>query len=697
MTTRSILFVIGLLLCLTACEEAVRTGDGGIDPNDPSAGKSCLGGVDKSIDFDTAAPLELGKTLEGYICPRGDRDFYKLAVPAGTDLTRIKLQHTNKATRVDLRYLVYAGKNNKQPVDPPKAPQEKNNFNAVHCTGSGEYYLVVQDSGNTHYDGKNAYALTVSADADPDSNEPNDTPEQATKVTGNVQGYISCSGDKDYFEVEVSAGQLLEVKLKPEKPTLVDMQYVIYDSANNKVGEAAIPDATRPDAKLEVVHHLPGAGKYYIEVSDSNGTESDSTTSYSLSYGTKPEPDPNEGNDRNDTPATATVLGSGAGVNKTIKGQLASKADLDVFVVKGLDNISESNPAVMEVRLKFAGGQVPLDPSFRMLYPHKGTSCTKDACCGVLNSDSGGCNDVLDCIRETYSCISKGDNFCNDAECSPNATQSCAVERACAGASLCLPEKLCAAEHTFRYAKDRTQESMVLTSQLLTHAGPWYVVVSDHGSDEYEPGRTYELQVRVQMDPDLKEGRTEPDNELWPDQCLLAKYPNIEDWDMHCDQAKKRIRKINWDQWYTGYLSYEGDLDFFELPNPGSGDYTLTLDFQTGGNCPTTGPRRWCEDASKNKDKVGLEFFYTLRKGTKGWASVNRVLKPGESGSYGQYGSGGDRKCMYAARYSGKYWLTVEDWNKNNWSWSCYYRFRLRKSSGCNSPCTIKYDKCSLP
>ena len=61
--------------------------------------------VDGSVDSDSASPcpwdeddtpqtagaLTLGGAVEGYICPKGDQDWYKLTIPAGVDLVTVNL------------------------------------------------------------------------------------------------------------------------------------------------------------------------------------------------------------------------------------------------------------------------------------------------------------------------------------------------------------------------------------------------------------------------------------------------------------------------------------------------------------------------------------------------------------------------------------------------------------------------------
>lgn len=676
--------LIAALALVYGCSDTVSHNDGSEDM--PPVGK-CQ--IDKNIDFDTSSELAADTQIEGYICPKTDRDYYKVTVPAGGKLLKLSLAYVTTAPKLNMTYTIFDSSTPPKPVE-TAAPGIFNKFDAVHCVAPGTYYLMLQDGGDDAYDIKNTYTLKYTTASDKDTNEPNDDAAQATALSGSATGYISCQGDKDYFKVNVGADQLFKIALQPAKATPVDLKYSVYDSTNTLVGTDAIPDGSKADAKLEVLQAVPKAGAYTIVIEDKDGDEADADTSYTLTVSTAPEQDPQDKGTRNDTPATATVVGASGG---TFTGQIGSKGDVDWFVINGLSGATVNNPGVMEVILSTPAGQQALDPSFSIIYSDSGSACTKDTCCTVLAKTA--CQDDVDCFRKTYTCINKGDNFCLDKDCSPNATVGCPTEKACAGATSCLPNKFCGAEHAFRVGRNKTTASTVLTSQLLIHPGPWYVRVSDQQDDEYEHGRNYTVSIKVQMDPD---GAKELDTELFADRCWLVANISEEtrtewEWKRHVVQAKTKIaaKQIALDQWVQGYLSYEGDIDFYGLPNPCPGaDCTLSIDYQPGPGCPSSGaPLRHCQDANKLKNAMGLEFLYTIRRTddeAEGWTGFS--AKAGESGVWGADGS--PPLCVYSYKNHGSspYYITVEDMGQNFWSWSCYYRFRIRKvADGCASPC----------
>jgi len=258
-----------------------------------------------------------------------------------------------------------------------------------------------------------------------------------------------------------------------------------------------------------------------------------------------------------------------------------------------------------------------------------------------------------------------------------------------------MPNKFCGAEHAWRFATNKTTASTVLTSQLLIHPGPWYVRVSNRGDNKYEYGRNYTLSIKVQMDPD---GAKELDNELFADRCWLVtnvKEDDRTEWEFtkHVTQAKTKIasKTIALNTWVQGYLSYEGDIDFYQLPNPcPSADCTLSIDYQPGLGCPSTGaPLRYCQDPGEVKNAMGLEFLYAIRRTTSD-ASMWTGFKAA-AGANGTWGADGNPPlCVYSYKNHGTspYYITVEDVGNNFWSWGCYYNFRIRKvADGCAAPC----------
>jgi hypothetical protein len=660
---------------LASCGDDVRKNDGGTEEGGTA---SCPGGIDKSVDTQTAVALEAGKEVQGHVCPVKDQDFYKVAVPAGARLLHLKLQSTVQVTNVQLTYLILDSKGTTAGTAPPWTAAGIRSFDDYHCLAPGTYFVLVKDEGDDGKDGNNPYKLSYGAQADTDANEPNDD-AKAAKDPGKP-GAIACKGDRDFYKASVGADQLLEVKLTSDKASKVDLRYTIYDAENQKVAEDGIPDGSKAPAALTTIHALPKPGAYTIAVEDGGGDDSDPTMSYTLAVATKPEPDAGDKGTRNDRPATATKLDWGAcqgGCTKS--GQIASKADVDYYRIDGMPaGISPDNPAVIEVSVVFDGGSSKVDPQVGLIYPDAASPCAKDNCCRVLKKS---CLSDLDCSNATYSCIQKEDLFCSDAECAPGAGTGCVTERACAGAVACLPEKQCGAEQVTRFDDNGEKDgAAVRTAQPLLHPGPWYIRVSDFKNDDYDYGKGYTLTVKVRMDPD---GTKELNSAYIP--ILLP--TSIKTGELHAKVAKAKAGKITLGQAVSGYISYEGDQDWYVLDHPCPGnDCNLAVSFKASGSCPS------------GANGGGLELVYTLHKDDgEGWFAFPQAPTAGQSGSYGYPG-----QCLYAfAKHKGDpaYYFSVSDYKHNSWSWDCQYQFTVTKTDGCNAPCVRKgqYNECSTP
>jgi hypothetical protein len=660
-----------LAIGLVNCSDDSSNPNGEIDAG--GGGGTCAEGVDKSVDWASAVALPAGQDTQGTVCPAKDKDFFKVTVPDGMRLLHIKLQYSVALTNVDLTYMIArvpTGQAKEEIVAkaPPWTGSGIRIYDDFYCLDPGAYYIVVYDDGDDEKDGSNRYTLSYTVDKDNDANEPgNDTMGPSAPAPGT--GSISCNGDVDFFKVAVGADQLLEVTLSTAAATKVDMKYTIYDEAKTKVGDASNHDGSKGPTALTAIHAVPKAGTYYIAVEDEGSDDSDPKTTYTLAAATKAEEDPGDKGTRNDRPATATVLDysscQGAGCTRT--GQIASKADMDYFRLEGLPGgLSPDNLAVIDVTVDFSGSS-KVDPQVSLIYPHAGTSCTKDSCCRVLNQ---ACTSYLDCVRETYSCIKKEDIFCSDTDCAPKATTSCVTEQACAGAVVCLPGGVCGAEQVTRYDDKGEDGAVIRTAQPLIHPGPWFIRVNDFQSDDYEYGKTYTLTVKVRMDPD---NPRELNSEYFP--LLVQSGTGTTEYHVKAAKAKGDAVRIKPGDTISGFISYEGDQDWylFDHPCPGK-DCTYKISYHTtGSNCPS-----------------GLEFVYTLNEEDgAGWFAFPAKPASGQSGSFGP-----PENCLYAfSRHTGNpytYLFSVTDLNHNSWSWDCGYSFSISQvSNGCNAPCKM--------
>ncbi len=655
--------LVGALFTLfvISCEETVTNRDGGEDGIESNY--VCQGGYDKSVDWDTAEPLAAGTKVTGFICPVRDQDFFKINIPAGSNLLRIELAHSVDTTQLNLSYLVMKIDGVEETVvgsAPLWTVGGMRIFSDYHCIEPGDYYIVVMDEGDNNKDGDNAYTLSYSTEPDTDAGEPANNDPAAAGAPG--QGAISCKGDVDYFQVNVGANELLEVILTSPDISRVDLKYTIYDSNQQVVAHDEALDGSKGPVNLNTLHAVPGAGTYYIAVEDYEGNDSDPKMTYTLTANSRAEQDVSDHGARNDHPKNATVLGSGFGTF-TKTGQIASKADVDYYRIDGLEGLSSDNMAVIEITVDYGGASL-VDPQVALIYPHAGTPCAKDNCCRVLEAS---CNNPLDCMRETYSCIKKEDIFCGDADCSPTPSASCVTDQACAGAVVCLPQGLCGAEQVVRFDDNGDDAAYVRTAQPLIHPGPWYIRVNDTKNDDYEYGKNYTLTVRVRMDPDVG---MELNSEYFPVKVSTA----IGTTDYHRKVAKAKGIQLAAGGSVSGFISYEGDQDWYIFPHPcPEEDCTYTFTYSTGPNCPG------------GANYTGLEFIYQIRRSSgETWWGFPLVPVSGHSDTIG------DDECLYVSAQHGSsdYIISVSDYKHNNWSWECGYTITLSTvTPGCNPPC----------
>lgn len=694
---------LAFFLTVGGCSDSSKKGDGGI-ADDFIAPVTCPEGVDPSVDVDTAIDLAEGKETSDYICPRKDADYYKVVIPAGKGLLRINLQHTAAVTQVNLTYRIVKLEGKDQVAVGSAPPNKTNNYAGVlHCLSPGTYYLIVQDSGDDAADGKSTYRLSYTTEADKDANEPNESEAKPTAIGGTpVTGYISCTGDRDFYQVTAAADELLDIKLTTAKTTPVDLRYTLYKKNGQNleaIASSFVSDGAKEPTTLQRIYPTPGAGTYYLVVEDDGGDDSDADTPYTLTVAKRAEPDANDKGTRNDHPKQATKLGAATGSEScaspavfTRTGRIASIADSDVYEITGPATLPAGAPPVMEIEVKFSGATV-VDPSVNLIMGDPATSCTEDRCCQALGGAQGSCGDVYDCNGTSFTCITRSQEFCN--ECIQGADQTCAQKKSCSGAVMCLANAKCGYSQVTRYTENG---ATLRTAQPLLAGGPWYVRVSDFAGDEYDYDATYTLTVKVCGDPD---GAKEPNGGYFPRLITYANKPPEKDsaeftsesvQDFFESQGKKLAKPgpvIPTDGSFspsiTGFISYQHDEDWYTIANPCPGAICLLQAEYT-----TTGSG--CSTSTKGE---GLEFVYLLDKGGNDQDGFPDPKSMPLTGSFGYNGSSGPCGMLLRPGMAANLRLTVTDLYHNNWSTSCGYsiRFKVSHSGSCPvGPCAISTD-----
>ncbi len=184
---------------------------------------------------------ELGAgSVEGYVSYRGDEDWYRIDVQdhelVGINLTMPTggIEPAYRMVNADGDLLV-AGSN--------EAGQFEDTLlhymQAVETAGA--YYVVVSDDDNLEFDFEVPYILELTITPDPDPNETNDHPNQATPMTSlncsattwsswvDVQGYIASSGDMDWFSLDISSSSkcIMDVEVQFENETSLPDEFQV--------------------------------------------------------------------------------------------------------------------------------------------------------------------------------------------------------------------------------------------------------------------------------------------------------------------------------------------------------------------------------------------------------------------------------------------------------------------------------------
>jgi hypothetical protein len=122
--------------------------------------------------------------------------------------------------------------------------------------------------------------------------------------------YICPKGDKDYYTVEVGAGEaLLNIKLRPTSPiSTVQLSYRLIQKDGQ--GEKAVGSSTPGLGQFDALHCL-APGSYYVIVEDEGNDALDGDNAYKIAFTGIADKDANEPN--NDQASAVAVSGPATG------------------------------------------------------------------------------------------------------------------------------------------------------------------------------------------------------------------------------------------------------------------------------------------------------------------------------------------------------------------------------------------------
>jgi hypothetical protein len=655
-------------LALGACSSSGNNvGDGGV-------GGSCT--ITGHNTPEKAIPLTLGETYppldqvqDTCIYPLRMELWFSVEVPADRPLLTVQVGFPPQTkSKINLAYQVFG--------DPPDTTQPLGSgvdtdetAHASHLAGThylpnpGKYYIMVHDAGDNAQDDINTFAITASANPDPDPNEAggnNDCAHAVALGTGQ-DGWIAYQGDHDAFKVTVPAGaKIVDLTLDSKGQTsLVRYQAEMYALD----GTTLLYEDSNPGAPVTNLHTRravsgPG-GDYCIIVRDLDDTAADPKNGYHLAATILDEPDTNESPTRNDAPTTATSLGSGG--SRT--AYIASTGDADWYAVQ------QTPGQLIELEAAgAAGSQVLL--GMTLVYPHTTSPCTPgsaDSCAYLTRTDT--CTLPTDCDS----------NVCQRGRCAlycdtnldcPGAI-GCSAH-ACAGAAVCLPEGQCG---VMQYQKPADATTNNVHTMQPAFAPTTYVLIHDtHNPPVYDEASSYTMTFTPYAEPDSGE----PDN--FYNAFLAIENPEQDPGDV-LQRNQDRARDLPMNTSVHGYISYEGDIDVWRFANPcGSGDCGLQITYTNPSGttaCNTLGaggPGAPLDIVyfTYNSDFSNLKFsWHGCAEGTE------TVFGDGTCGS-------GDAECAFFwGQDADYYYLIVRDWHHNKWDLTHPYALSVSFSPGC--------------
>ncbi len=293
---------------------------------------------------ETATPLPCGEPVEEAIQAEADVDWFRVELPAGSDI--LALSATMAAGAPDLMLTLYESTATTALVslsDPDGGDGPTSLHRNVHLAQAGTYYVAIRDTLDDEADADLPYTLEAVCAADPDPNEPNgnfDTDQEnmahATSLPldgTTVSGWIAFEGDEDWFRVEMPQDGLLNLSIRTTAGNMpVELLCTLLGSDGHAAeGEFVVTTGQDP-ADFSLRAALP-AGVHYLRIRDEGDDGADLADSYTLEAAFEPDPDPNEPNGNFDTDQEnrnhATILLPGV----PGEGYIGSNSDQDWFQV----------------------------------------------------------------------------------------------------------------------------------------------------------------------------------------------------------------------------------------------------------------------------------------------------------------------------------------------------------------------------
>ncbi|MEM6928842.1 MAG: hypothetical protein AAF602_18025, partial [Myxococcota bacterium] len=247
--------------------------DGPTDPEDSGTTAVC------AFDDDSVVDLALDAPTEGFLCPLGDIDTYRIQMPPTARLLRVSAAIDSIVSPVQVTWTVFAEDGTTALASPAagEAALAGVPLTLVHAIDGGTVLLQVRDLASDAQDIRHPYSITVSAFEDGDVAEPNDDPSLATALVDTVTGYVSSRGDLDWYTFDAAANSAATLRLSSP---IADYQprFSVHAPDGTVILDESNPAGTVAETDLLRRLALEQAGTWRVLVQDDDDREFDIDT-----------------------------------------------------------------------------------------------------------------------------------------------------------------------------------------------------------------------------------------------------------------------------------------------------------------------------------------------------------------------------------------------------------------------------------
>ena len=273
---------------------------------------------DFASDTTTAGAIAIGDTLTAELETEGDRDWFAIALTAGTPV-EITMQGapSNSGTLSD-PFLAVFDANGGEIAFNDDSGGTFDSALVLDAPTDGTYYISAEAFGGA----TGTYTLAVSAFAPPDDDFPASTASTGAVTPGQpVTGAIEVADDEDWFALSVSAGQRYVIDLEgtpTNAGSLPDPYLFLYDASGVEINWN---DDGGQGFNSRMTHSPDADGTVYIGAA----AFSTNTGTYTLSVAESEAPE-------DDFPASAQTTGT-VTVGQTMTGEIEEAGDEDWFAL----------------------------------------------------------------------------------------------------------------------------------------------------------------------------------------------------------------------------------------------------------------------------------------------------------------------------------------------------------------------------